>query len=354
MAKGYKEVFDILRREILAGKYDDSKRLPSQEALSRRFGVSRPVVSRATLDLKREGLISTRKGAVSTITRYALNATGVLGIVVPGRGYAEIFSPLEDRLERLAERSGWDFIHGEIKSPDPAIRARETRRLAYRFSQEHVAGVFFQPLEFMKDSSKANEEIVGYFDRAGISVVLLDYDIVPSPARSKYDVVGIDNVAAGLAAGRHLISTGSKRIAFLHRVNAAPTITNRMRGVASAVFESGGKWSLEHNVLFADPGNRRAVAKFLERERPDAVVAGNDIAAAELARTFAKIGGWVEKTRLVGFDDVAVAEKIGLTTVRQPIDAIAEAAMHALVSRIKTPDLPARTILLDVELKVRN
>ena len=93
--KGHKEVFEALRREILAGKYDANRRLPSEMELSRRFGVSRPTISRVTLDLKREGLIVTRKGAPSVITKYALNATGALGFVVPGESYAEIFSPLE-------------------------------------------------------------------------------------------------------------------------------------------------------------------------------------------------------------------------------------------------------------------
>ena len=76
--------------------------------------------------------------------------------------------------------------------------------------------------------------VVKFFDDAGIAVLLLDYDIAPPPKRSRYDVVGIDNMAAGLAVGRHLLGIGVKRICFLHRPNAAPTVTNRMRGVASA------------------------------------------------------------------------------------------------------------------------
>ncbi len=351
--KGHKEIFEALRREILAGKYDSDRHLPSEAALSQRFGVSRPTISRVTLDLKREGLVTTRKGAPTTITRYALNATGALGLVVPGEGYAEIFKPLERRLALLAERAGWDLIHGEIKSSDPKVRAREVRRLAYQFSKEHVTGVFFQPLEFIKDAPKASVESVTYFDKAGIPVVLLDYDIAHPPARSRYDVVGIDNVAAGLAIGRHLVRTGAKRIAFLHRPNAAPTVTNRMRGVAAAAVESGGFWSLKGNVLFAEPDNCRAVSKFLKNGLPDAFVAGNDVAAAALGETLARIGGGAEKIRLAGFDDVEVAAKLGLTTIRQPLDAIAEVAMQTLVSRIKTPDLPPRTILLDAELVVR-
>ena len=227
------------------------------------------------------------------------------------------------------------------------------RRLAYQFSKEHVAGVFFQPLEFIKDAPRASGESVTYFDKAGIPVVLLDYDIALPPARSRYDVVGIDNVAAGLTIGRHLVRTGAKRIAFLHRPNAAPTVTNRMRGVASAVIEGGGTWSLKDNVLVAEPGNHRAVAKFLASGVPDAFVAGNDVAAAALGKTLAKIGHGAEKIRLVGFDDVEVAAKLKITSVRQPLDAIAEIALQTLVSRIKTPALPPRTILLDAELVVR-
>ena len=351
--KGHNEVFEELRREILAGKYDAEKRLPSEMTLARRFGVSRPTISRVTLDLKREGLVTTRKGAPTTITRYALNATGALGLVVPGEGYAEIFSPLKVRLEKLAERAGWDLVSGEIKSTDPKVMAREVRRIAYRFSKEHVAGVFFQPLEFLKDAPSASEEAARYFDDEGIAVVLLDYDIASPPERSSYDVVGIDNMAAGLAVGRHLLGTDARRIAFLHRPNAAPTVTNRMRGVASAVIESGGTWSLKDNVLFAEPENRRAVMKFLANGVPDAFVAGNDVAAAALGKTLVKIGKGAERIRLVGFDDVEVAAKHNITSARQPIDAIAEVAMQTLVSRIKTPDLPPRTILLDAELVVR-
>ena len=56
--KGHKEIFEALRREILAGKYESDRRLPSEVALSQRFGVSRPTISRVTLDLKREGLVA--------------------------------------------------------------------------------------------------------------------------------------------------------------------------------------------------------------------------------------------------------------------------------------------------------
>lgn len=350
---GHVEIFEALRREILAGKYDAARRLPSERELAERFACSRPTISRVTLDLRREGLVNTHRGSPATITRYAMNATGALGLVVPGESYAEIYAPIRARLERLAERAGWDLIHGEIQSDDPKVMAREVRRLAYEFSTEHVAGVFFQPVEFAKDADRANAEALGYFDNAGIAVVLLDYDIVPPPDRSRYDVVGIDNVAAGLAVGRHLVGTGAKRIAFLHRPGAAPTVTDRMRGVSAAVVESGGSWTLDGNVLRAEPQNRRAVARFVERNAPDAFVAGNDVAAVRLGETLRGIGGSAAEIRLAGFDDVECARRAGLTTVRQPLDDIAAGALQVLASRIKSPDLPPRRISLHAPLVVR-
>lgn len=350
---GHKEIFETLRREILSGKFDAEKKLPSENTLAHRFGVSRPTISRVTLDLKREGLIITRKGAPSTITKFALNATGTLALVVPGESYAEIFRPLEMRLKKLAERAGWDLIHERIKSTDPLVRAREVRRLAYRLSREHVTGVILQPIEFIKDAPKANEETVRYFDEAGITVVLLDYDFVSFPGRSRYDVVGIDNFAAGFTIADHLLKTGSGRIAYLHRPCAAPTVTDRMRGVASAVIEAGLPWSLAENVLRAEPTNRRAVAKFIRRFNPDTFIAGNDIAAVELGETLRRMGNGAENIKLAGFDDVEAAEKAGITTMRQPLDDIALIAIQTMISRIREPGMPIRTTLLPASLVIR-
>ena len=53
----YLAVADTLKREILNGKYESHERFPSEEALARRFGASRPTVERALRELKREGLL---------------------------------------------------------------------------------------------------------------------------------------------------------------------------------------------------------------------------------------------------------------------------------------------------------
>ena len=54
----HREIFDILRHEILTGKYDERGQFPSELSLARRFGVSRPTVTRALIGLKTSGLLA--------------------------------------------------------------------------------------------------------------------------------------------------------------------------------------------------------------------------------------------------------------------------------------------------------
>ena len=59
---------------------------------------------------------------------------------------------------------------------------------------------------------------------------------------------------------------------------------------------------------------------------------------------------------LAGLDDVRIAGsmKPGLTTIRQPCFDIASTAFRTLLERMKNPALPARQILLDMTLVVRD
>ena len=58
---------------------------------------------------------------------------------------------------------------------------------------------------------------------------------------------------------------------------------------------------------------------------------------------------------IVGIDDVRYAKllRVPLTTLWQPCQEIGEAAIDVMLSRIARPELPARDILLDCQLIVR-
>jgi len=52
MRVGHQAIFEQLRRDILAGKYDGENTLPSETTLARKFGVSRPTISLGGQDMK--------------------------------------------------------------------------------------------------------------------------------------------------------------------------------------------------------------------------------------------------------------------------------------------------------------
>lgn len=65
----YRKVVDALRREIAAGRLAIGARLPSEEELCQRFGVSRHTVREALRQLREDGLVASRQGAGSTVVR---------------------------------------------------------------------------------------------------------------------------------------------------------------------------------------------------------------------------------------------------------------------------------------------
>ncbi|WP_187830409.1 GntR family transcriptional regulator [Siccirubricoccus phaeus] len=65
----YRTVIDALRQEILAGTYAIGDRLPTEDALCRRFGCSRHTIREALRQLREEGLVASRQGAGTTVLR---------------------------------------------------------------------------------------------------------------------------------------------------------------------------------------------------------------------------------------------------------------------------------------------
>jgi DNA-binding FadR family transcriptional regulator len=69
VAKRSAAVYDGIVSLIVSGEFAENSRLPSEADLSRRFGASRPVVREALARLRDDGLIVSRQGSGSYVTR---------------------------------------------------------------------------------------------------------------------------------------------------------------------------------------------------------------------------------------------------------------------------------------------
>ncbi len=207
----------------------------------------------------------------------------------------------------------------------------------------------------MLERDRVNQRIADAFDRAHIPVVLLDRCIYEYPRRSHFDLVGIDNRRAGFIVTDHLLSHGCRRVAFVGQANSAPSVSARISGYQDALARRGIALDPDW-VCLGCPDDAGFVRAIIARARPDAFVCANDHMAANLMHTLDEFGLRIpDEVRIVGIDDVRYAQllRVPLTTLRQPCRHIGAAALKAMLERIAQPDMPARDILLDCKLIVR-
>lgn len=346
-------LIEMLKKEILGGKYALSRLFPSERALALRFHVSRPTVRLAMQALREEGLIVRRQGSGTYVAKSA--ASRKIGLIVPDLEFAEFFRPVVGEISQLAQKKGYPLLFAEMNSADAEKRAQQAEKVAKEFVRQGVTGVIVQPIEFIKESESINRTILSIFDSARIPVVLCDCDFVGFPSRSNYDVVGINNELAGGCAYEALWKTGARRICFAMRPYAPQSHINRFRGAVSmskAINPRIGAC----RVVVAQPEDVKSVRKFMAEAHPDAFVCGNDEYAAVFKQSLEKLKIRVpEDVIIVGFDDVSLARLMSppLTTIHQPCREIANAAFHRLLARIEKPDMPVAELFFSFYLKCR-
>ena len=351
-----KTISEILRQEILSGKFDSVRKMPSDRMLMRRFAVARATVQSAMKDLLDKKLIDRKPGyGTFLVERAEVSAARRFGVIMPD-AYYPFYTRICRGIELAAKKQGWSILSAALGSGGMRERALRAVEFAEICKREKVSGVFFQPLQFLKDGEKFNRSILAVFKDAKIPVVLLDSDFVAPPNRSEYDLVGVDNTNVGYALAKCVIAAGAKRIIYFSNPLPAPTSLKRGTGVGVAVTEAGLRWTKDR-VFFADPDDTRAARRlFSSPNRPDAIIAVNDYIASILLKTLKAIGKRVpEDVLLAGVNgDVLSEESVPpITTVVQPCERIGEAAVHLMLQRMADPDLPPREVYLSAQLVER-
>jgi DNA-binding LacI/PurR family transcriptional regulator len=350
----YKQIWQSLKTAIESGAYAPGVRLPSEFELVQSYGASRVTVSRALKELQIGGYIDRRAGS-GTYVRTTHAAQHTFGLLIPELGQTEIFEPICQGMVEAQQSQNHVLVWGRSLAGSDTTVA-DAKEVCSRLIANKVSGVFFAPVEGTPIKNEINQAVVTQMSEARIPVVLLDRDIVDYPERSCFDVVGIDNRRAGCVATQHLVSAGCRRIAFIGRPHLAPSCVARSVGFRDALANSQTAVS-PPVVERLDPTDKKAVQDVIDRHKPDGIVCSNDRTAAQLMRTLFELRIPVPKqVRIVGFDDVKYASlvTVPLTTIHQPCDQLGAAAIQAMVQRIATPDMPARDILVDFQLIVRD
>ena len=350
----YRLIFQDLRDSIESGRLRPGDRLPTEAELGLHYEASRITVAKAVNELMRQGMVSRRAGSGTHVLMKEEARGHVFGVVIPDLGRTEIFEPICQGIMRSPLAKPHSLLWGHAMS-DAGQQGLEARELAQHFINQKVSGVFFAPLEFAHGKDVVNREIVESLEAAGIAIVLLDRCYAPYPFRSKYDLVGIDNRAAGYLITDHLLKLGVKRPVFIARARSASTVYGRMAGFREALLARGLHFE-QDRVREGDASNPKFVKKVMDTLKPDGFVCSNDLTAGRLIMALNTLGIDVpSQVRVVGVDDVKYAGmfSVPLTTQHQNCLDIGTTALAVMLQRLAQPGLPARDVLLQTYTVVR-
>ena len=243
-----------------------------------------------------------------TARRLSLRRTQTVAVIIPYLARPSAVERFRGIEEALSE-ANYDPIVFNIETAD-------RREAVFRDlpRPERVDGLIIVSLS-------PHESELARIERSGLPTVLVD-----AHHRALPRVVGND-VLGGRLAAQHVIGLGHRRIAFVgdYSRTALAFTSSRLRltGVRSALKSAGIK--LPQRRVGTGEHTRRRASELVTRmltapNPPTAIVCASDTQAAGVLEAAAALGLQVPgDLSVTGYDDLELADHLGLTTIHQPL-----------------------------------
>lgn len=158
---------------------------------------------------------------------------------------------------------------------------------------------------------------------------------------------------------RYLVSLGHKAIGFVIGDPAHKAVGERYLGYLDGLKTAG--LPFDHRLVKQGfntfPSGVQCGLELLEQKtRPTAVFASNDEMAIGVMRVAHQAGIRIpEELSVVGFDDIPIGQQMfpALTTIRQPVEAMAMTATDLLLGQLRGTTLASELILLESVIQIR-
>ncbi|MEX1173335.1 MAG: LacI family DNA-binding transcriptional regulator [Chloroflexota bacterium] len=258
-----------------------------------------------------------------TARRLSLRRTQTVAVILPFLTRPSAVERLRG-IELTLAASGYDMIVFNVETV-------ERRDAVFRDlpRPERVDGLIIVSL-----SPHAAE--LERIQRTGLPTVLVDAHHRALPR------VVADDVLGGRLATQHLISLGHRRVAFIGDIPRTPLAFTssrlRLTGVRQAILASG--YRLPASLVGIGDHSRRRAAELATRMLtsalpPTAIVCASDTQAAGVVEAAGHVGLTVPGTLSVtGYDDLDLADHLGLTTIRQPLFESGVRAVQRLLQAV--------------------
>jgi len=270
--------------------------------------------------------------------------TNMIGMVIP-----DITNPFFPRVVRGAEdvafANGYRLVLCNTDNNHSKEIVHLTELRTYR-----PAGLIVIPSNFSELSAQAQS-----YRKAGTAVVCIDR----MPLHWKGDTVTVSNEEGAYRATHHLIQLGHRRLATitgpLHLTNAQQRLAGFKRAVAQAGLTVSPEY-IQETTFDKLGGHAKTCILFRLVPAPTAIFAGNDMIALGVLTALRDLGLCCpQDVSLIGFDDLDIAEMTNpqLSSVYQPGYQLGETAARLLLERVAGSTSPAKHLVLETQLKIR-
>ena len=339
----YKRLASELRAAVAGGRHAPGARVASEHDLSRRHGIARVTVRKATELLVAEGVLERRPGK-GLYARDKETPAGVLKILAGNLAWEPAI-----RIVRGAQQAARERGY-EVQVCDAHGDATADMESVGRLAGNGARGAVIVALH-----TAAFYAAVARLKNEGFPFVLVDAHCQPETGIPS---VAADNYKGGFLAGTRAARLGHARAGFIGDAGAS-TVADRLAGFRDGLAEHGVALprAMVREIVVPDPfadwdGLVRAACESLlggaqtrgntrRPPRPTVIFCSCDAVARACYRFCAenrlRIPGDIS---LIGFDDDPMAEWLtpGLATVRQPFADIGATAMRLLEAQLAGAD----------------
>jgi DNA-binding LacI/PurR family transcriptional regulator len=324
---------------------------------------------------------SGRPGSLTSIAATAGVSVSTVSKVLNGR--TDVAPETRERLGRLLRLHGYqvaptsgigvvDLLIGGLGSPwseeliRGAVSAAAETEISIIVSRVTSATEFDRWLKIASARGTRGALSVLYvpdpatlrrMEDAHVPLVVID---PPAEPGGSIRSVGTTNWQGGMTAARHLVELGHRRIGAIGGPDDLWSFRARLDGYRSALRRADlpvDEALVRYDTVSADGGLRQARELLGLPDPPTAIMAGNDAQAFGVLQALAERGlRSPDDVSVTGFDDLPIATWATppLTTVRQPLAAMAATAFWMLTSSGAESETQPRHLELDTTLVIRH
>ena len=183
---------------------------------------------------------------------------------------------------------------------------------------------------------KLGEEVLSFLGESALPVCFVEAEY------ENFDCVAVQNLKGGQKAAEYLYKKGCRNPGFIGETSSAEysigATEERFRGFQFYFANQGITIPSEKVWLgeFSEGKRDEEICRFLEQgDLPDGVFCSSDVLAATFIRIAAKKGIAVpKKIKVIGFDNIDIADYLGLTSVSQSLEESGAMAARLVLDRI--------------------